>query len=31
MIPGTYYYNPEEKVYITRVPKTETEEGGFLK
>jgi hypothetical protein len=31
LLPGTYYYNPEEKVFITRVPKTETEEGGLFK
>tara|TARA_R110000737_G_scaffold285004_1_gene291546 strand:- start:4959 stop:5309 length:351 start_codon:yes stop_codon:yes gene_type:complete len=31
LMPGTYYYNPKEKVFITRVPSTETEEGGLFK
>jgi hypothetical protein len=31
LMPGIYYYNPEQKVFVTRVPDTETEEGGLFK
>ena len=29
MMPGMYYFDPKKNVYITNVPPSEDEEGGY--